>query len=57
MMLKILLYFIMLLQNQKVNKFPSYFGSALYSDTTKTIFLSTRISELKDFHKPPLEMK
>lgn len=47
----------MFLQNQKDNKFLSYFGSALYSDTTKTIFLSTRISELKDFHKPPLEMK
>lgn len=47
----------MFLQNQKDNKFLSYFGSALYSNTTKTIFLSTRISELKDFHKLPLEMK
>lgn len=34
-----------------------YFDKAFYSNTSKFIFLITGVSELKDFHKLPLEQE
>lgn len=40
-----------------VNNFSGCFDNAFYSNTSKTIFPTTRVSELKEFLKLPLEQE